>query len=66
MKLPLVVQELQRAGKKTTRWAWWAFPHHEEGDSDQHHTWLTPETAERFLALGPQKAWRDSLELIST
>ena len=66
MKLPLAVQELQRAGHKTTHWTWGAFPHYEEGDSDQQNTWLTPETAERFLALGPQKAWRDCLELVST
>ena len=64
-QLPLAVQELQRAGQKRTHWAWYAFPHYAAGGSDPHHTWLTRETAEQFLAIGPQAAWRDCLELVA-
>ena len=42
------------------------FSHYAAGGSDPRHTWLTRETAEQFLALGPQAAWRDCLELVTT
>ena len=64
-RLPMAVQELQREGQKRTHWAWYAFPHYAAGGSDPHHTWLTRETAEQFLAIGPQAAWRDCLELVA-
>lgn len=64
-KLPGVLRELQQNGRKTSHWAWWAFPTEKEGFSEPPpRTALTPDTAKELLELAPAE-WRQVLELLA-
>ena len=63
-KLPAALSELQRRGRKTSHWAWWAWPTEKEGMSEpQPGTAVTRSTAGELLLSAPQ-VWREVLEKV--
>ena len=60
--MPRALRELKQHGRKTSHWAWWAFPTEKEGFSEpEPKTAVTPASARVVLARAPG-AWREVLE----
>ena len=64
--LPLALEELERTGRKSGHWAWWAWPTEKEGFSEPGTpTAVTEGTAPDLLRLAPQ-IWQQVLIKICT
>mmetsp|Transcript_16237 Transcript_16237/g.48998 ORF Transcript_16237/g.48998 Transcript_16237/m.48998 type:complete len:172 (+) Transcript_16237:58-573(+) len=65
-RLPAILQELERYGRKHSHWAWWVFPTDLPGASEPGEpTWVTHETAHRlFQPDAPSADWRAVLEKV--
>lgn len=62
--LPGALAELNREGKKTSHWIWWAFPTTKPGNSQPGAaTFVTTETAKHLIDNAPG-IWRQVLEKI--
>ena len=63
--LPRALGELRRHGRKTSHWAWWAFPTEKSGYSEpEPKTYVTCATAPLLLSEAPDE-WRQVLELVA-
>jgi hypothetical protein len=65
-ELPRIVDELEARGRKTSHWAWWAFPTDLCGASEPppETKVSSPAMAAELLARGPVRDWRRVLELV--
>lgn len=61
-RLPKVLRELEKTGRKTSHWIWWVCPTQLPGRADPIGTYVTKQTAVALMSGESAEEWRAVLE----